>query len=144
VIYLVAAIFAGRALDRGWLARSQVVAFALLAGAVVFLNAKWQVFLPAQVGYAAGVSIYSTALFYYTARSGRPLLVGLLFAVAGWGGSVLGAAMVQGLARVPYIFPVAAGAVIAVALGLRAASRRHTAGTTNVAATGQIDSAARN
>jgi len=120
LIYLVAAMLAGRALDRGWLARLQMVAFALLAGAVVCLDAKWRIFPLAQMGYAAGVSIYSTALLYYTARSGRPQLVGLVFAVACWGGSVLGPGMVQGRSQLPYAFPISAGAVVAVALGFRA------------------------
>jgi cytochrome c oxidase cbb3-type subunit 2 len=142
LVYLVAAILAGRALDRGWLARLQVVAFALLAGVVVFLDEKWRFFLPVQVGYAVGVSIYSTALLYYTARSGRPQLIGLLFAVACWGGSVLGAAMVQGQTRVPYAFLISAGVVVAVALGLRLWWRRQTAGSPGTAAVGQTDSAA--
>ena len=144
LVYLLAAILAGRALDRGWLARLLVVAFALLAGAVVFLDEKWRIFLPAEVGYAAGVAIYSTALLYYAARSGRPLLVGLLFAVACWGGSVLGPGMVQGLARMPYAFLVSAGAVIAVALGLRAWWRRQAPGSTQTAAMDKDDSVAQN
>jgi cytochrome c oxidase cbb3-type subunit 2 len=144
LVYLLAAILAGRALDRGWLARLQVVAFALLAGAIVFLDEKWRIFLLAQVGYAAGVSIYSTALLYYTARSGRPLLVGLLFAVACWGGSVLGPGMVQGLARMPYSFLVAAGAVIAIALGLRAWWRRQASESARTATVNQNESSAQN
>jgi len=144
LVYLVTAMLAGRALDRGWLARLQWVAFALLAGAVVCLDEKWRVFLLAQVGYTAGVSVYSTALLYYTARSGRPLLVGLLFAVACWGGSALGPGMVQGLAQVPYAFVVAAGAVVAVALGLRAWWRRRTSGKPSTAPADQNDSAAQN
>ena len=144
LIYLVAAMLAGRALDRGWLARLQMVAFLLLAGAVVCLDAKWRIFLLAQVGYAAGVSVYSTALLYYTARSGRPLLVGLLFAVSCWGGSALGPGMVQGLAQVPYAFVVATGAVVAVALGLRAWWRRRKSGQTSTEPTNQNDSADQN
>jgi cytochrome c oxidase cbb3-type subunit 2 len=132
-VCLVAALLAGRALDHGWLGRLQVVAFALLAGAVVFLDEKWRIFLLAQVGYAAGVSIYSTALVYYAARSGRPLLVGLLVAVAGWGGCILGPGVVQERAQVPYAFLGAAGAVIAVALGLRTWWRRPTAGIAGAA-----------
>ena len=142
LVYLVAALLTGRALDRGWLARLQVVAFALLAGAVVFLDEKWRVFLLAQVGYAAGVSIYSTALLYYTARSGRPLLVGLLFAVSCWGGSILGPGAVPGLTRVPYSFLIATGAVIAVALGLRAWWRRQASGSASAATVDQNESAA--
>ena len=144
VVSLVAAILAGRALDRGWLARLQVVAFALLAGAVLCLEEKWQVFLPARVGYAAGVSIYTTALFYYSARSGRPLLVGLLLAVAGWGGSSLGPGMVQGLTRVPQVFLVATGVVIAGALGLRAWWRRQASESAGTATVHQNESAAQN
>jgi len=144
LVYLVAALLTGRALDRGWLARLQVVAFALLAGAVVFLDEKWRVFLLAQVGYAAGVSIYSTALLYYTARSGRPLLVGLLFAVSCWGGSILGPGAVPGLTRVPYSFLIATGAVIAVALGLRAWWRRQASGSASAATVDQNESAAQN
>ena len=142
LVYLVAALLTGRALDRGWLARLQVVAFALLAGAVVFLDEKWRVFLLAQVGYAAGVSIYSTALLYYAARSGRPLLVGLLFAVSCWGGSILGPGAVPGLTRVPYSFLIATGAVIAVALGLRAWWRRQASGSASAATVDQNESAA--
>jgi cytochrome c oxidase cbb3-type subunit 2 len=143
LVYFIAAMLAGRALDRGWLARLQVAAFALLAGAAVFLDEKWRVFLLAQVGYAAGVAIYSTALLYYAARSGRPLLVGLLFAVACWGGSTLGPGMVQGLAQVPHAFLVSAGAVVAVALGLRAWWRQPFE-STRTATVDQNDSTAQN
>jgi len=51
---------------------------------------------------------------------------------------------VQGLARVPYAFVVAAGAVVAVALGLRAWWRRRKAGPSSTAPTDQNDSADQN
>jgi hypothetical protein len=71
------------------------------------------------------------------------LLVGLLFAVACWGGSVLGPGTVQGLTRVPYAFLVSAGAAIAVALGLRAWWRR-TSESASTATVDQNDSATQN
>ena len=143
LVSLVVAIFAGRALDHGWLGGRQAVAFALLAGAVVLLDVRWRVFLPARLGYTAGVSIYSTALVYYAARSGRPLLVGVLFAVAGWGGSLLGLGLAQGLTQVPYSFLVSAGLVIAVALGLRARWRRQISRSVRTATEAPNNSVAR-
>jgi len=63
--------------------------------------------------YAAAVSVYSAALVFYPARSGRPGLAALVFAVAGWTGSALGIGLAQELDRVPTGLIAASGVLIA-------------------------------
>jgi cytochrome c oxidase cbb3-type subunit 2 len=109
--HLGTAVLAGWWLDRGragWVAGGAAVA---LAGAC-----HWITDTGAQVGYVAGVSLYSTALVFVPARLGRPAVVATIFAVAGWGGSALGIGMAQDLHGVPDWF--AAAALVAVAAGL--------------------------
>jgi cytochrome c oxidase cbb3-type subunit 2 len=69
--------------------------------------------------YAAGVSVYSAALVFYPARSGRPGLAALVFAVAGWTGSALGISMAQDLNRLPGWFLGAVGGVLAALFFIR-------------------------
>lgn len=118
-VHLGAAAGAGWLLDRGWRTRLAVGATVALAAACLMLEGTLPAWLPAAWAYTAGVSLYSTILIEYPARSGRAGLAALVFAVAGWVGSALGIGMAQDLERVPLAFVVVAGAAIAVALGWR-------------------------
>ncbi|CAM3039897.1 cbb3-type cytochrome c oxidase subunit II [Rariglobus hedericola] len=111
-IHLAVAVVAGRLIDRGWLGRIAIGAWVGLAVACGLLTASMQAFAGAEILYTAGVSLYSVALVYYPARSGRPWLATAVFAVAGWIGSALGIGMAQDLNAVPVWFVVAAGVVV--------------------------------
>jgi cytochrome c oxidase cbb3-type subunit 2 len=115
--HLAAAVAAGFALDRGRAALVLAFAAVGLVGACLALSlatAPATAFAP--VLYTAGVSLYSTALVWFPARSARPGLAAAVYALAGWGGSALGIGMAQDLARVPGWFLVLAAATIASAL----------------------------
>lgn len=116
--HLGAAVLAGRLLDggrAGWVAGLAAVA---LAGAC-----HWIMDTGAQVGYVAGVSLYSTALVFVPARIGRPRAAAAIFAVAGWGGSALGIGMAQDLHGVPDWFAAVALTAVAAGLAWRARAR---------------------
>lgn len=117
-IHLVAALAGAWLLARRGLPATLITAFALLAGACLFLlhpaNAA-----PASVLYPTGVSLYSVALVAYPSyllggsddlRSRR---AGWIYALAGWIGSAMGIGIAQNLHRVPPTF-IAAAAVIFV------------------------------
>ena len=74
--------------------------------------------------YIAGVSAYSTALVFYPARSGRPGLAALVYAVAGWGGSALGIGLAQGRTELPAWLIIVAGAAVLLGLMWRNTLRR--------------------
>lgn len=108
-VHLLAAVAAGWAIDRGWMPRVLPVAFALL------WLACWRLghglFAGTVVLYATAVSLYSTVLVAYPARSGRPAVATAVYALAGWLGSALGIGMVQDLHRIPAWFLTASAAV---------------------------------
>lgn len=52
------------------------------------------------------------ALVFYPARSGRPGLAALVYAVAGWGGSGLGIGLAEGREELPAALIIVAGMVI--------------------------------
>lgn len=110
--HLAAAVAAGLALDRGWAGRVVLAGFALLAVACLMLGSGGIGVLRAETFYTVGVSLYSVALLYVPARSGRVRTAALVFAVAGWIGSALGIGMAQDLARVPAAFVIMAGLVV--------------------------------
>jgi cytochrome c oxidase cbb3-type subunit 2 len=116
--HLGAALATGWALDRGWTGRVAGAAGALLVIACLLLTTRGASG-GASVAYTAGVSLYSTVLVFYPARSGRAFVAGLLYAAAGWGGSALGIGMAQNLAEIPLWFLAVASAAIGVALGVR-------------------------
>lgn len=116
--HLGAALATGWLLDRRGAGRVVAAAGALLVSACVMLAMPVENGLAA-VAYTTGVSLYSTVLVFYPARSGRPLVAGLIYAVAGWGGSALGIGMAQDLARIPGWFLVVASVALVVALGMR-------------------------
>jgi len=120
-LHLVTAVLAGWALDWRWLGRTAGL------GAVSLLLACWLIYEQQQalawagMLYVAGVSFYSTMLVYYPARSGRPGLAALVYAVAGWGGSGLGIALAEGRQGLPGGLLLVAGAVILLGLFVRRA-----------------------
>ncbi len=122
-VHLLAAIAAGALLDRG--GRRAVAAVALLALAVacLMLNGTLTGAGAAAWCYTAGVSLYSTVLVEYPARSGRAGVAAAVFAVAGWVGSALGIGMAQDLATVPLAFVVIAGGTGVLALAWRLRTR---------------------
>jgi cytochrome c oxidase cbb3-type subunit 2 len=120
-IHLGAAVLAGWALDRGRPGRTIFFGAGALVGACLLLEVQ------ATAGwlYVTGVSVYSVVLVYYPARSGRPGVAALVYAVAGWGGSGLGIALAEGRTTLPAA--ATGGAFILLALGLlgrRLASRQ--------------------
>lgn len=118
-IHLFTAIAAGALLDRGW--RHPVIAVAVIAltAACLTLNGTLPLDLPAAWFYTAGVSLYSTVLVEYPARTGRRWIAAAVFAIAGWIGSAAGIGMAQDLARIPTGLVVAALAFVILALSWR-------------------------
>ena len=100
-IHLGAAIVAGALLDRGWRRSVIAVAALALATAGLILNGTLPAVLPAAWCYTAGVSLYSTVLVEYPARTGLRGIAATIFTVAGWFGSAAGIGMAQDLARIP-------------------------------------------
>ena len=123
-IHLLAACVGGLWLVRGRMTPLLLAAFGCLAAAALLLASPcpW-----AAQGthwfYAAGVSLYSTALVFAPTATGRGLSfstaarrAGVLYAVAGWAGSVLGIGMAQDLHRIPLWFLLTSGSLIAGSL----------------------------
>lgn len=117
-VHLSVAIFAGILLDRGLLHRLLLVAFVALGSAAVCVSTLTPAAVMTHWLYAAGVSLYSTALVFAPTADRRvgisqsAMRAGILYAVAGWAGSALGIGMVQDLHRIPLWFLVLAGAVV--------------------------------
>ncbi len=126
--HLLAALVAGWLLDRGAQARLVAAAFGLLLAACWLLGHGARELVGVEVPYTMAVSVYSTVLVFYPARSGRPWLVAAVYAVAGWVGSALGVGMAQDLHRVPDWFLVASGSVFIVAGLARSRGWRRAAG----------------
>jgi len=133
-VHLGAALAAGALLDRAGHGRVIALAAAALVAACLVLNGVVPGVIPAAWWYAAGVSLYSTVLVDYPARSGRAGVAALVFAVAGWGGSAFGIGMAQDLAGIPLAFVVVAGAAVTIALLGRAWAARTVVAVTTVAA----------
>lgn len=124
-VHLVAGVVAGLLLDRRWIVGAVGAGAALLLTACILLNqGSGRYSLEAGL-YTAGVSLYSTALVFYPARSGRPGLAALVYAVAGWTGSALGIGMAENLHRVPVWFLGTSGALVVVLFAVRGRARRH-------------------
>ena len=96
-----------------------------LIGSCLLLNGSGGALPASRVCYTTGVSVYSTALVYYAARSGRPWLAGVLFAVSGWLGSTAGIGMAQSLQTVPMAFIVTTVIVAIAAFVTRHLWLRH-------------------
>lgn len=141
-VHLAAALAAGALLDRAGHGRVAAVAAAALAVACLTLSGVMPALIPAAWWYTAGVSLYSTVLVDYPARSGRAGVAVLVFAVAGWVGSALGIGMAQDLQRIPLAFVVGAGGAVALALFARARALRTVAAVAVMAAAGTSGRAA--
>ena len=118
-MHFLAAALAGYALDRRWVGRTVLVAALLLLLACLLLGGETPALAEAALCYTAGVSVYSVALVFYPARSLRPGLAALVYAVAGWGGSALGIGWAETRHTVPAWFVAGAGLVLLTALMLR-------------------------
>jgi hypothetical protein len=117
-MHVVAGLFAGWLIDR----RGIGLTVLLGAGGLLFagfLMGGAQAAAGSGLLYIAGVTAYSTALVFYPARSGRPGLAALVYAVAGWGGSALGIGLAEGRDRLPMPGLVVAAVALAGALGWR-------------------------
>lgn len=112
--HIAAGVLAGAALDRGRLAGVVATATTLLLAAGGLIAAGRGVF--GAPLYAASVSIYSAALVFYPARSGRPGRAALVYAVAGWGGSGLGIMLAEGRHTLPIGLALFAAGVIGFGL----------------------------
>ncbi|MEI6106741.1 MAG: cbb3-type cytochrome c oxidase subunit II [Opitutae bacterium] len=124
LLHLTGGLLAGLALDRHWLGRTTFAAAACLVGAGLLLVWGGPVGAAATVVYTVGVSIYSSALVYYPACSDRPGLAAGIYAVAGWGGSALGIALVENLVAIPPGMLVTAAAGFGATFLLRSRARR--------------------
>ena len=122
-IHLGTACAAGFWLDRGKLTHLLPLAFGCLVVAAILVTS--QHLFAAQFThcfYAAGVSLYSTALVFAPSAAGRgtgaavACRAGVLYAVAGWIGSALGIGMAQDLHRIPAWFLWSSGILIAGSL----------------------------
>ena len=118
-VHLAAGVGAGYLLDRRRIAGAVGGAAVLLLAACALLEQGAGRYSQVSALYAAAVSIYSAALVFYPARSGRPGLAALVFAVAGWAGSALGISLAEDLHRVPAWLLVAAGLVLAATFTAR-------------------------
>lgn len=127
-IHLIAALAGAWLLARRGLPATLFTAFALLAGACLFLLHPAKA-APASVLYPTGVSLYSVALVAYPSyllggpddlRSRR---AGWIYAVAGWIGSAMGIGMAQNIHRVPLAFIATATVIFFVPFVWRAGRR---------------------
>ena len=118
-VHLCTAVITGLALDRRLLPLALGAALLALMGACLFLGGSARYFPAAQVFYTAGVSLYTTALICFAARSGRPQLIGILFAVSCWFGSFVGTSMAQLNDPMPLSFILTIAVVATAAFVIR-------------------------
>ncbi len=119
LLHLLVAILAGYLLDRRIPSVVTTAAFILLIAACLTISLHSRYLPLTRVLYVIAVSLYSTALIYVPARSGRPLYIAGLFALAGWIGSALGIGMAQDLNRIPHWFLLTAGLIFTTAMFMR-------------------------
>ena len=114
-VHLAAAAGAGALLDAGLGLAVPLAAWVLFAVAFPLLQSGGGGAALAGPIYAAGISLYSTALVVMPSRGGGSprWRAGLLYGVAGWLGSALGVGMAMDLGRIPGAFLVVTGAALA-------------------------------
>lgn len=115
-VHLGAAVLTGWALNRRGLGRTIWLGAGALVVACWLINERHQALAWAGVLYVTGISVYSTVLVYYPARSGRPGVAALVYTVAGWGGSALGIGLAAGRQEMPAGLAVVAGTIILLGL----------------------------
>lgn len=118
-VHAITALLAGYALDQRWMGRTTALAAGMLLAACVLIDDTLGHYATGTLLYAAAVSFYSTVFVFYPARSGRPELAALLYAVGGWAGTAIGVGMAQRLHDVPGWFIAVAAVLLAGAFGLR-------------------------
>ncbi|HVZ66472.1 MAG TPA: hypothetical protein VG936_18050 [Lacunisphaera sp.] len=125
LIHFIAAMLAGFALDHRWVGRTTLAGALLLLGALALPAEGEPALAPWGMFYAAGVSLYSTALVFYPARGSRPRVAALVYSVAGWGGSALGVVLAANRHELPGLqLAVAAGLVAVILADRKRRSRR--------------------
>jgi len=118
-VHLCAAVLAGIALDRRQLALTLGTALLALLGSCVFLTGADRHFPAARACYTVGVSIGTTALVFYPARSGRPWLAGLLLSIFLWFGTAAGICYAQWHPTLSRPLLVITGLVVVTAFMIR-------------------------
>jgi len=116
-VHFVAAAGAGALLDMGFGLAVPLAAWILFAVAFPLLQHGGPGAVVAGPLYAAGISLYSTALIVLPSRrAGNPRWrAGLLYGIAGWLGSALGVGMAQDLGNIPGWFLVVTGIALVAA-----------------------------
>lgn len=137
-VHLLAALLAGKLIDRGYFRGLLLGAFGFFVLALGLLSSAGDAAAGAAASmslagpiYAVAVSVYSVALVAFPAYgregqgiSARRWRAGLIFGIAGWIGSALGVGMAQDLHQVPNVFLLVAFLLLAVAAFLAHRSRR--------------------
>ncbi|MFA5264870.1 MAG: hypothetical protein WC378_13685 [Opitutaceae bacterium] len=118
VSFFVAAV-AGRMLDKGNRVSLMFGAFGLLAFAGAGLGFVDNLGSLPLIVYSAGAPIVWICLMYYAARGGRPWQVAVVFSIAGWMASAVGASATSGLPGLSVPVILVAGLTLSVALGWR-------------------------
>jgi hypothetical protein len=123
--HLVAAIAAGWALDRRGLGMVVVIGAVAIVGPALWFATGHPGNVCVGLAYMAGVSVYSTALVFYPARSGRPALAAWIYAIAGWTGSALGIGLAESRGRLSPVVVAGAGILLAICFAWRYFASRH-------------------
>lgn len=122
-LHLGTAAAAAVALDRGRSGAVTALAALFLAGACARIPGAG-----AELAYVAGVSLYSVALVFVPASTGRAGVAAVIFSVAGWMGSALGIGMAQDMQGIPLWFGPVALALVLAGLAWRGRARIALAG----------------
>ncbi len=127
--HLLAAVVAGRLIDRGYFRSLLLAAFCLLGVSFTLLDSGRFLGFAGPI-YAFGISLYSVALVVFPAyRQDEPGLVprrwraGIVYGIGGWLGSALGVGMAQNLHYIPRPFLWLTGALLVAGWALAAGGR---------------------
>ncbi len=115
-IHFAAATLAGYMMDRRWVGRAVLAAVAMMLTACVLIDPQGHNLATGMLLYTAGVSIYSTALVFYPARSSRAKWAAVVYGISAGIGSVSGMAMVQNFSAIPRWLVAIAGTVMLMGL----------------------------
>jgi cytochrome c oxidase cbb3-type subunit 2 len=123
-VHLLVAVLTGYALDRRWVGRTLAAGAVMLLAACLLVDESTRAFAEGATLYTAGVSVYSTVLVFYPARSHRPAVAAAVYAGAGWVGSAVGIGLAEARQALPPAAVAAAGSVVAAGLAVRHFLRR--------------------